>query len=179
MTSPDAPILLEQAIAGKLSELGNRVRIFSDAFRKTGEAQQRINVLCGHSGSEYVWATEFPAPTGHEMASFEIRVESADIRNHQAAFGYLAQAMAILRGYQPYTSIRPIMPFRYAPAGYDERLGTWTYTGIVRAMIQRPGSYELIEEIPPIEGVTVGIWRGNLLANPPTAVLQKELELEV
>lgn len=179
MSEPDAPVLLEQAIAGKLSELGNRVRIFSDAFRKSGEVQQRINVLCGHSGSEYAWATEFPSPSGQEIASFEIRVESADIKNHQAAFGYLAQSMMLLRGYQPYTGIRPIMPFRYAPAGYDERAGTWTYTGIVRAMIQRPGSYELIEEIPPIEGVTIGLWRGNILPGQASAVLQKQIELEV
>lgn len=176
---PDAPILLERAIAGKLNELGNRVRIFSDAFFRTGEVQQRINVLCGHSSSEYVWATEFPAPTGHELASFEIRVESADIKNHQAAFGYLASAMALLRGYQPYTSIRPIMPFRYAPGGYDPAAGTWTYTGVVRAMIQRPGSYDLIEDILPIESVTVGLWRGELLSDPPTAVLQKSINLEV
>lgn len=179
MLSPDAPILLEQAIAGKLSELGIRARIFSDAFKKTGEVQQRINVLCGHSGSEYAWATEFPAPSGHEVASFEIRVESADLKNHQAAFSYLSEAMRLLRGYQPYTGIKPVMPFRYAPAGYDERAGTWTYTGIVRAMIQRPGSYELIEDILPIEGVTVGLWRGNILPGASSVVLQKQIELEV
>jgi hypothetical protein len=156
---PDAPVMLENAIAAELGKLGARVRIFADAFRKEGGAQQRINVLVGHSGSEHIWATEYPAVAGFEVASFEIRVESADIKNHQAAFSYLSAAMGLLRGFEPITNIRPILPFRYAPNGYDTQAGVWSYTGIVRAQIMRPATYEFLEDIEPTELITVGLWR--------------------
>jgi hypothetical protein len=160
----DPTILIESAIAQKLGELDARVNLFADEFRKSGLAQQSVSVLVGHSSSEFQWATTQPEPVGFELATFEIRCEIADIKNHSKGLGYLTSAMDLLRGFEPYTSIRPIVPIRYAPQGYSTSGGTWTYTGTVQAAIMRPASeYELIEELPEVTSVQLGLWREGFL----------------
>lgn len=172
MSQPDPTVLLEIAIARKLSELSVRVKRFADEFRKTGTPQQSLSVLVGHSTSEYQWSIEVPEPVGVELASYEIRVEAADVHNHSKALEFLTAAMNVLRGFEPYEGIKPIIPIRYAPAGYNTTSGTWTYTGIVRAAISRPRSeYTLIESLPDVEVVSLGIYR--------EGYLQRQIDINV
>lgn len=161
---PDATELLEAAIASKLETLDVKVRRFADEFAKTGKPAQGGVVLVGHSGSEYQWATEAPVQAGLEIASFEIRCEIADLKVHTSALRYLASAMDSLTGFQPYTGIRPVVPVRYAPVGYNNATGIWSYSGIVRAAISKPWTeHELIEDLPAITTVQLGIWREGYL----------------
>lgn len=159
----DAPLLLQAAIAAKLQDLGTRVQLFSDSFRKAGNAVQPVSCLVGHASSEYQWAVEIPQPTGLEIATFEIRIEAASIHSHNSAFSYLGKAMNLLRGFTPITDCSPLAPLRYAPQGYDQLAGTWVYTGLVRSAIKRPGEYRCIAEIPPITEVRLGLWREGFL----------------
>ena len=172
MKTLDPTVLLELAIARKLAELPARVKRFADEFRKTGTAQQGISVLVGHSTSEYQWSIEYPDPTGYEIASYEIRCECADIKNHSKALEYLTSAMTLLRGFEPYDGIKPVVPVRYAPAGYNTTAGIWSYTGIVRAAIARPqDEYPLIEDLPEVTEVSLGIYR--------EGYLQRQLDINV
>lgn len=165
---------METAIAQKLAELPVGVKLFADEFKKSGLPQQATSVLVGHSQSEYQWAVEYPEPVGYELASFEIRCECADIKNHSKALSYLTSAMALLRGFEPYEGIKPVVPLRYAPAGYSPQAGVWSYTGVVRAAIERPrDEYPLIAALPEIESVSIGLYREGYLQR------QFEITMEV
>lgn len=175
MTQPDPVILLERSIAAKLSTLRARVRLFADEFKAAGNATQRSQILVGHSASQYQLDQGSIGDylVGWELADFEIRCSTADLKNHQQCLGYMTDAMSLLWGYQPYENIRPLQPQRYAPVGYDAPSGEWIYSAVIRAWIMRPcDEYEATEEQEPITGVIIGIWRDGM-------VLQRSIETPI
>ncbi len=159
---PDSLIRpLEQSIAAYLDKKLPQVavRLWADVFG--GAAPQSRSLICvGHSRSESETISKIPY-SWKETATFEIRVECVDLRDHQKAMGIMESAIGLLAGVQWFQEWEAIAPVSYGVEGYRADAKIWSYTGTVTSSIARPcDALTPIEEIPTdsLRVVSVGLW---------------------